>query len=48
MIAELYRNLGQFEQCLEIINNLPSNFEWLKDKFNENCDKKNKLVFRLN
>ncbi|MDR0830982.1 MAG: hypothetical protein LBN95_12875 [Prevotellaceae bacterium] len=47
MIAELYRNLGQFDNCLEIINGLPDDFNWLKDKFREECSKQNKLVFRL-
>ena len=47
MIAELYRNLGKFEQCLAIIKNLPTDFEWLKDEFSQQCEKKNSLVFRL-
>jgi hypothetical protein len=47
MIAELYRNLGQFEQCMALIDTLPADFDWLKDKFTEQCDRKNCLVFRL-
>lgn len=47
MIAELYRNLGQFEKCLDIINNLPNNFDWLKEQFKAECEKHNHLVFEI-
>ncbi|MDR2824557.1 MAG: hypothetical protein LBB41_05100, partial [Prevotellaceae bacterium] len=47
MIAELYRNLGQYEQCLEIITNLSDDFEWLKNQFEMECEKHNQLVFEI-
>jgi hypothetical protein len=47
MIAELYRNLGQFEHCIELIDNLSDDLDWLKNKFKEECAKKNQLVFQL-
>ncbi|MDR2683829.1 MAG: hypothetical protein LBB53_00410 [Prevotellaceae bacterium] len=47
MIAELYRNLGQFENCMEIIDSLSNDFDWLKSQFKEECRKQNQLVFCL-
>jgi uncharacterized C2H2 Zn-finger protein len=47
MIAELYRNLEQFDKCTEIINNLSSEFDWLKSKFLNECKNKNSLVFQI-
>jgi hypothetical protein len=47
-IAELYRNLGQFDDCLELINSLPDdNCDWLKNKYKLECDAKNQKVFRM-
>jgi hypothetical protein len=48
MIAELLRNLGQFEQCLELIDSLPDDFDWIKSKFKTECANKNQKVFALN
>jgi uncharacterized C2H2 Zn-finger protein len=47
MIAELYRNLGQYEQCLEIINSLPDDFDWLKNQFKVECKKHNPILFEI-
>jgi hypothetical protein len=47
MIAELYRNIGQFEKCLKIINELPDDFDWLKEQFKAECESRNQLVFLL-
>ena len=45
-IAELYRNLGQFEMCRDII--LKSSVrKGIMDTFLEQCDKKNRFVFEL-
>lgn len=47
MTAELYRNLGQFDSCLELINSLPKKFDELKDKFTIECTNKNQKLFVL-
>jgi hypothetical protein len=47
MIAELYRNLGQFDSCMELINSLPKDIDWLKDKFQRECTNKNQKLFVL-
>jgi hypothetical protein len=47
-IAELYRNLGNFEKCQEILNCIEtSDFDWLKEAFEKECENKNTKVFRL-
>lgn len=49
MIAELYRNLGDFTRCMEIINAIDNDeLDWLKEKFSEACEEKNRWVFALN
>lgn len=49
MIAELYRNLGDFDRCMEIINRIENDeLDWLKEKFSEACEAKNRWVFELN
>ena len=49
MTAELYRNLGEFDTCLELINSLPSpQWDYLKLNFERECKKVNTLVFPLN
>lgn len=49
MIAELNRNLGNFEISLTIFEslNIPD-FDWLKEAFIKNCSDRNQLVFQLN
>ena len=47
MKAELHRNLGEFETCMELINSLDKSFDWLTDKFKEACDNRNKGLIIL-
>ena len=47
MIADLNRNLGNFEECLKIINNLGTDFDWLKPAFINECSKGNDQVFQI-
>jgi len=47
MIAELYRNLGKFDECMELINSLDNNLDWIVDKFKTECDNKNKLLIQI-
>lgn len=49
MIAELKRNLGDFDSCLDIIKKIDNNnLNWLKEKFIRECELKNKYVILLN
>ena len=49
MVAELHRNLGDFERCLELINGIEdAELEWLKDGFKRECNNKNRDVYLLN
>ncbi len=49
LIAELNRHVGNFEDCMDIINKLDDGERWKKYKtyFAEECDKKNTRVFIL-
>jgi len=48
-IAELKRNLGDFEGCLEIIKKIDDNdkLSWVKDKFIDECKRGNRCVVKL-
>ena len=46
-LAELYRNIGAFDKCSDIINALNSDFNWLKNAFYEQCATKNTKTFTL-
>lgn len=49
MIAELNRNAGKFDRCMEIINTLDGeDLDWLKALFGQNCKAHNPFVFLLN
>lgn len=49
MIAEISRNLGDFENCISIIQSIEiDELNWLKEKFISECKLKNKWVFELN
>ncbi len=49
MIAEIHRNLGDFENCIVIIQSIDdNNLNWLKEKFLNECNRKNKWVIELN
>ena len=48
MIAEIKRNLGDFEGCLEIVKRIEDeNLKWLKDIFIAECGRGNRLVTKL-
>ena len=48
MTAELYRNMGQFDKCKEVLSSISdSKFDWLTKKFISECDKGNNMVFEL-
>lgn len=46
-LAELYRNIGEFDKCLSVINFLSDKYDWLKSAFQEQCIKKNIKTFTL-
>lgn len=49
MIAEISRNLGDFENCISIIQSIDNdNLSWLKEKFINECKRKSKWVIELN
>lgn len=49
MIAELNRNIGNFEKCKVILATIENPaFDWLKIAFEKECDQENKNVFQLN
>ncbi len=49
MIAEIKRNLGNFEDCLDIIKQInDKNLNWLKTTLINECKKGNRWVVRLN
>lgn len=46
--AELHRNLGNFDACIEIINSIKNDdLEWVKEKFLNACKEKNRWVVRM-
>ena len=47
MTAELYRNLGEFDECMKLINTLDSSFGWLVEKFKTACENKNKSLVQI-
>ncbi len=48
-MAELYRNIGQFEKSLELLNSVHhEKLNWIKNRMIEECEKKNTLVFQVN
>ncbi len=49
MIAEINRNLGDFEACINIIQTIDNDeLNWLKVKFIDECNEKNRWVIELN
>jgi len=42
MIAELYRNIGQFTKCKNILNTIDEKYKLIKDILGEECVEKNK------
>ena len=48
MIAEICRNLGDFETCIKVIQTIDNEeLNWLKEKFLNECNKRNKWVMEL-
>jgi DNA-directed RNA polymerase subunit RPC12/RpoP len=48
MAAEVYRNLGKFDECMSLITKIANpNMNWLTEKFKIGCEKQNTLVFKL-
>jgi len=48
MLAELYRNLGHFEKCMDILNSIEDpEFNSIKAAFKKKCNDKNTKVFKL-
>jgi len=49
IMAELYRNLGHFDRCLELLDDIDApELSRLKEAFKKECEKKNQAVFELN
>lgn len=49
LLAELNRNLGNFERCVGILDSIEmTNLVWLKKAYKNECDIKNTKVFQLN
>lgn len=47
-IAELNRNMGNFEKCMEVIGSIEDkNYEWVKVKLRDECIKKNDKVIEI-
>lgn len=47
ILAELYRNIGEFDKCLSIINLLGPDYDWIKSSFQKQCFAKNTKRFQL-
>ncbi len=48
LLAELYRNLGDFENCEKIMHSIKGyELLWIKDNFLRECKRRNTKVFRL-
>jgi len=46
-IAELYRNLGKFNECMKILNKLPASWKWLTKQFGWKCKAKDTFTFNI-
>lgn len=47
-VAEMSRNIGDFEGCLSILDHISDkSLTWAKDKLKEQCNKQNKMLFVL-
>jgi tetratricopeptide (TPR) repeat protein len=47
MTAELHRNLGFFDECMELINKLNKGWDWLKIQFEWECKRKYPFTFEI-
>ncbi|MEN8193803.1 MAG: hypothetical protein ABFS12_13355 [Bacteroidota bacterium] len=49
IVAELYRNLGEFEKSIELLNEVVNtDYDWVVNTMEEECKKKNTRVIQLN
>ena len=49
VLAELNRNLGNFEKCISLIQSIDNEkYIWIKEKFLAECEQKHKYVIKLN
>jgi hypothetical protein len=46
-LAELYRNIGNFESCVKIVSSLNNDMDWLKNSYFEQCAVQNTKTFIL-
>ncbi|MCL2185415.1 MAG: ankyrin repeat domain-containing protein [Treponema sp.] len=47
MIAELYRNLENYKECMKLINQLGSDWDWMKDQYAWECLAENRFTFEF-
>jgi hypothetical protein len=48
MVADIYRNLGDFESCIHLIRSIDSiEHYWLKEQFENECKNKNRWVVEI-
>lgn len=48
LIAEMYRNIGNFKLCLKILKSIDDpNLIWYKTQIENHCNQKNRWVFEL-
>jgi len=47
MVAELYRNLGNFEKCESILAGIDDKFNWLKELLIKECKNNNSKIIML-
>jgi hypothetical protein len=48
MMAEIKRNLGEFESCVTILKGIDiEEVEWLKEKMLRECERKNRWVVQV-
>jgi len=48
MAAELYRNLGNFKTCTELLNSITEKeYEWIVEKLKYECKQKNSMLIVL-
>ena len=46
-IAELYRNIGNFDECKKTLKKLPAYYDWLKKQYIKQCKEENRMVFEI-
>jgi tetratricopeptide (TPR) repeat protein len=46
-VAELQRNLGLFDKCLQTIESFPDSYDFLKRQFTVKCRLKDRMVFKV-